>query len=84
MGFGIAVALALDATLVRLLLIPAAMRLLGERNWGLPRWLDWLPDLQVEGPSAGTPTAEGVEFKEPVPGQPATEAPDRPVGPVAS
>jgi uncharacterized membrane protein YdfJ with MMPL/SSD domain len=50
MGFGIAVALALDATLVRLLLIPAAMRLLGERNWYLPRWLAWLPNLQVEGP----------------------------------
>jgi RND superfamily putative drug exporter len=49
MGFGIAVALALDATVVRLLLIPAAMRLLGERNWYLPRWLSWLPDLQVEG-----------------------------------
>ncbi len=49
MGFGIAVALALDATLVRLLLIPAAMRLLGERNWYLPQWLQWLPDLQVEG-----------------------------------
>ncbi len=51
MGFGIAVALALDATLVRLLLIPAAMRLLGERNWYLPRWLRWLPDLRVEGRS---------------------------------
>jgi uncharacterized membrane protein YdfJ with MMPL/SSD domain len=49
MGFGIAVALALDATVVRLLLIPAAMRLLGERNWYLPRWLAWLPNLQVEG-----------------------------------
>ena len=49
MGFGIAVALALDATLVRLLLIPAAMRLLGERNWYLPRLLRWLPNLQVEG-----------------------------------
>ena len=49
MGFGIAIALALDATLVRLLLIPAAMRLLGERNWYLPRWLAWLPNLQVEG-----------------------------------
>ena len=49
MGFGIAIALALDATLVRLLLIPAAMRLLGERNWYLPRWLAWLPDVQVEG-----------------------------------
>ena len=52
MGFGIAVALALDATLVRLLLIPAAMRLLGERNWYLPRWLAWLPNVQIEGPSA--------------------------------
>ena len=56
MGFGIAVALALDATLVRLLLIPAAMRLLGERNWYLPRWLQWLPNLQVEGhPTATAP-----------------------------
>ena len=50
MGFGIAVALALDATLVRLLLIPAAMRLLGERNWYLPRWLAGCPNVQVEGP----------------------------------
>ena len=49
MGFGIAIALAFDATLVRLLLIPAAMRLLGERNWYLPPWLSWLPDLRVEG-----------------------------------
>jgi uncharacterized membrane protein YdfJ with MMPL/SSD domain len=55
MGFGIAVALALDATLVRLLLIPAAMRLLGERNWYLPRWLAWLPDVQVEGPQKPKP-----------------------------
>jgi RND superfamily putative drug exporter len=50
MGFGIAIALAIDATLVRLLLIPAAMRLLGERNWYLPGWLSWLPNVQVEGP----------------------------------
>ena len=57
MGFGIAIALALDATLVRLLLIPAAMRLLGERNWYLPRWLSWLPDLQVEGHQPRTPPA---------------------------
>jgi putative drug exporter of the RND superfamily len=57
MGFGIAIALALDATLVRLLLIPAAMRLLGERNWYLPRWLQWLPNLQIEGhPTTTAPT----------------------------
>jgi putative drug exporter of the RND superfamily len=54
MGFGIAVALALDATLVRLVLIPAAMRLLGERNWYLPRWLEWLPQIQVEGEASTT------------------------------
>jgi hypothetical protein len=38
-----------------LLLIPAAMRLLGERNWYLPSWLSWLPDLQVEGHEPPTP-----------------------------
>jgi putative drug exporter of the RND superfamily len=51
-------ALALDATLVRLLLIPAAMRLLGERNWYLPSWLSWLPDLQVEGHQPPAPAAD--------------------------
>ncbi len=62
MGFGIAVALALDATVVRLLLIPAAMRLLGERNWYLPGWLEWLPNVQVEGhqPDASAPKDERV------------------------
>jgi putative drug exporter of the RND superfamily len=49
MGFGVAVALLLDATVVRLVLVPAAMELLGERNWYLPSWLGWLPDVQVEG-----------------------------------
>ena len=58
MGFGIAIALALDATLVRLLLIPAAMRLLGDRNWYLPRWLAWLPDVHIEGPQTDMPTAD--------------------------
>ena len=49
MGFGVAIALLLDATLVRLVLVPAAMRLLGDRNWYLPAWLHWLPDARVEG-----------------------------------
>ena len=49
MGFGVAVALLLDATVVRLVLVPAAMELLGERNWYLPSWLRWLPDVHVEG-----------------------------------
>jgi uncharacterized membrane protein YdfJ with MMPL/SSD domain len=51
MGFGVAVALLLDATIVRLVLVPAAMQLLGERNWYLPTWLRWLPDVHVEGPA---------------------------------
>jgi uncharacterized membrane protein YdfJ with MMPL/SSD domain len=56
MGFGVAVALLLDATVVRLVLVPAAMQLLGDRNWYLPSWLRWLPDVHVEGaqPRPGT------------------------------
>ncbi|HEU6445490.1 MAG TPA: MMPL family transporter [Gaiellaceae bacterium] len=49
MGFGVAVALLIDATLIRSVLLPAAMKLLGERNWYLPSWLGWLPDFHVEG-----------------------------------
>ena len=48
MGFGVAVALLLDATVIRSVLVPAAMELLGERNWYLPRWLEWLPHYEVE------------------------------------
>jgi putative drug exporter of the RND superfamily len=50
MGFGLAVAVLLDATIVRSILVPASMKLLGDRNWYLPRWLRWLPDVKVEGP----------------------------------
>jgi putative drug exporter of the RND superfamily len=49
MGFGVAVALLIDATLVRSVLVPASMRLLGRWNWYLPSWLEWLPDVHVEG-----------------------------------
>jgi RND superfamily putative drug exporter len=49
-GVGLATAVLLDASLVRMLLVPATMELLGTRNWWLPRWLDrLLPDLNVEG-----------------------------------
>ena len=48
MGFGVAVALLVDATIVRTVVIPATMGLLGDRNWYLPRWLNWLPDIQIE------------------------------------
>ncbi len=49
MGFGLAVAVFMDATIVRTLLVPAGMRLLGDWNWYLPSWLEWLPKLNVEG-----------------------------------
>lgn len=52
-GFGLATAIALDATIVRLLLVPATMELLGDRNWWLPKWLDRiLPNIDVEGHDA--------------------------------
>jgi RND superfamily putative drug exporter len=50
MGTGLATAVLLDATVVRMLLVPATMELLGDRNWWLPRWLDRiLPKVDVEG-----------------------------------
>jgi RND superfamily putative drug exporter len=58
MGFGLAVAVILDATIVRSVLVPASMTLLGDRNWYLPRWLGWLPDLRIEGaPTLGAPAS---------------------------
>ena len=47
-GFGLAIAVFLDATLVRSVLVPASMEVLGKGNWYLPSWLGWLPDLRVE------------------------------------
>ena len=52
MGFGVAVALILDATLIRLVILPSTLNLLGQHSWYLPRWLDWLPHLQPEPPQA--------------------------------
>jgi RND superfamily putative drug exporter len=50
-GFGLAVAVFLDATVIRIVLVPASMQLLGDWNWYLPSWLRWLPSLTVEGPA---------------------------------
>jgi uncharacterized membrane protein YdfJ with MMPL/SSD domain len=52
LGFGLAVAILIDATVVRAVLVPATMKLLGEWNWYLPSWLEWLPSLSPEGESA--------------------------------
>ena len=49
-GVGLAVAIAIDATIVRCLIVPAAMTLMGDRCWWLPRWLDrLLPRVSIEG-----------------------------------
>jgi uncharacterized membrane protein YdfJ with MMPL/SSD domain len=49
MGIGLAVAVLLDATIVRAVLLPATMKLLGDWNWYLPKWLEWLPQLEHDG-----------------------------------
>ena len=64
-GFGVAVAVFIDATIVRSVLVPASMALLGDRNWYLPRWLGWLPDLRVEG-GAAHPAPAPAPVAEPV------------------
>jgi RND superfamily putative drug exporter len=51
MGFGLGIAVLIDATVIRSILVPSAMALLGDKNWYLPSWLKWLPDLRVEGAS---------------------------------
>jgi uncharacterized membrane protein YdfJ with MMPL/SSD domain len=51
MGVGLAAAILIDATIVRGVLLPATMKLLGERNWYLPRALRWLPRVGLEGPT---------------------------------
>ncbi len=58
MGLGLAVAIILDATVVRTLLVPSMMALLGDRNWFMPRWLGWLPKVHIE--SSGHQVIESV------------------------
>jgi len=53
MGFGVGAALLIDATVIRTVLVPSSMVLLGRWNWYLPSWLEWLPDLHVEGGAEG-------------------------------
>ncbi|MHB9858230.1 MMPL family transporter [Streptomyces sp. YIM S03343] len=65
MGVGLAAAVLIDATLIRGVLLPAVMALLGERNWYLPTWLRWLPDLSHdESPVAVTRVVRGEDEDE--------------------
>jgi uncharacterized membrane protein YdfJ with MMPL/SSD domain len=68
MGVGLAFAIFIDATIIRGVLLPATMKLLGDWNWYLPRWLQWIPELDVEGTSAKPArTPRGYGGPEPVP-----------------
>jgi RND superfamily putative drug exporter len=68
MGTGLAVAILLDATVIRMLLVPATMELLGDRNWWLPRWLDRiLPNVDVEGHAEPVEPAPAEADREPTP-----------------
>jgi putative drug exporter of the RND superfamily len=60
-GLGLATAVFIDATIVRLVLVPATMELLGKRNWWIPRWLDRiLPHLEIERHALASATSEGT------------------------
>jgi RND superfamily putative drug exporter len=65
MGFGVGVALLVDATLIRMVVVPAVMTLLGRWNWYLPSWLSWMPELHVEGDPEPVPS--GTEDRPLVP-----------------
>ena len=60
MGFGLAVAVILDATVIRSILVPASMELLGQRNWYFPSWLEWMPQIHIEGRPMAAGPASGL------------------------
>ncbi len=97
LGVGLAIAVLLDATIVRMLLVPATMELLGDRNWWLPRWLDRLiPVVDVEGQAGGHATGKsqsrqrsilplhGMTFEPAKRTQVSNELAGRPSGPPAA
>jgi len=69
MGFGVAIALLLDATVIRMVVLPSALGLLDHRSWYLPGWLDWLPRLQIEAPRVPSPIAAPPAPAGPGPGR---------------
>jgi uncharacterized membrane protein YdfJ with MMPL/SSD domain len=58
MGFGVAIALLLDATVIRSVVLPSTLALLDRRSWYLPRWLEWIPHVEVERPVATPPVTD--------------------------
>jgi putative drug exporter of the RND superfamily len=67
-GLGLAFAVLVDSTIVRMMLVPAVMEILGDANWWFPRWLGWLPRLDIDGPApAAAPSGPAAPTPEPVP-----------------
>ena len=68
MGFGVAIALLLDATVIRSVVLPSTLTLLDQRSWYLPRWLEWLPHVEVEraveAPASGGPLSASPSVEE--------------------
>ena len=62
LGFGLAAAVIIDATIVRSVLVPASMALLGRWNWYFPSWLEWLPEVHIEGESTAPPAESRSEL----------------------
>ena len=62
MGVGLAFAIFVDATIIRGVLLPATMKLLGDWNWYLPRWLQWIPELDIEGDAAPRRSARAAAW----------------------
>ena len=69
-GVGLAIAVLVDATIVRAVLLPATMKLLGDWNWYLPKWLEWLPQLSHGDSHEPTATETPVVLPQAIP-QPA-------------
>ena len=69
-GLGLAVAVAVDSTIVRMMLVPSLMEILGKANWWFPKWLRWLPEIHVDG-SWAQPARRSTDFAELVESEPA-------------
>jgi len=59
-GFGMAVAVLIDSTLLRMVLVPAVMELFGKAAWWFPRWLEWIPHVNIEGTPEPAPEPRAV------------------------
>jgi len=84
MGFGLAIAVLVDATIVRSVLVPATLTLLGNRSWYMPKWLEWIPNVSIgEGARLEAPAARAGEpggpLAQPVPVPAVTDAQEEPV-----